>query len=203
MKKTPKYIPKTQKVYSWELSRRNFIKGGTALIILSQLQLLTNCTNSVVENSVLNEEQLDIVLFVQNFLFPKDNLGPSAKEINADLYLIWVLSDGRFLKEDKQYLLDGIKWVQETAEENFKLNYSKLTTIQKNELLVQVSQKSWGENWLSYMLTFIIEAMVSDPVYGFNKNGVGVKWLSHEYGVPRPDKTTKYPEIFNTVLKNG
>ena len=202
MKKSSKYIPKETTIRSWELSRRSFVKGSIALALLSQLRLLESCTKDFVENNVLNKKQYKIILIVQNILFPKGDYGPSAKEINAHLYLIWVLSDALVLEEDKKYLKDGIKWVQETAQENFKKDFLTLNTKEQEKLISQTAQTSWGENWLSYIMSFIIEAMVSDPIYQFN-NGVGVSWLNHVYGLPRPTKSTKYPEIFKTVAKNG
>ena len=202
MKNTSKYIVKPSQLKSWELSRRSFIKGTTALVLLSQLQLLDSCTKDFVENNVLNEQQYKILVSVQNFLFPKGEYGPSAKEINAHLYLIWVLSDEFVLKDDKKYLIDGLQWIQETAQEDYNTDYLNLTFTEKEQLISNVSQKTWGENWLSYMLSYIIEAMVSDPIYGF-QNGVGVAWLNHQYGLPRPTKSTKYPKIFKTIAKNG
>ncbi len=202
IKSTPKYIPKTDKIKTWELSRRNFIKGSLALAALSQLQLLASCTADFVENTILNKEEYQLLLSVQNILFPKDSVGPSAKEINAHLYFIWTLSDEKILKSDKKYALDGIRWIQETAQEDYQTNYLKLSNKQQKELIKNVSEKKWGENWLSYMMTFILETMVSDPIYGFNKNRIGVKWLAHQYGLPRPNVKTKYPEIFKTIAKN-
>jgi gluconate 2-dehydrogenase gamma chain len=52
------------------------------------------------------------------------------------------------------------------------------------------------------MLTFIFEAMISDPIYGFNKDEIGQKWLQHNAGFPRPTKKTRYDEIFNRVKTN-
>ena len=202
MKNSSKYIVKPSQIKSWELSRRSFIKGTTALVLLSQLQLLDSCTKDFVENNVLDEQQYKILVSIQNILFPKGEFGPSAKEINAHLYLIWVLSDEFVLKDDKKYLVDGLQWIQETAQEDYYKDYLNLSDKEKEQLISNVSQKTWGENWLSYMLSYVIEAMVSDPIYGF-QNGVGVKWLNHQYGLPRPTKSTKYPEILKTIANNG
>ena len=45
--------------------------------------------------------------------------------------------------------------------------------------------------------------MISDPIYGFNTNESGRKWLEHEAGYPRPTKETMYDEIFITVQQNS
>lgn len=202
-KSSKKHIPKPEKIQSWELSRRNFIKGTVALSILSQLSILESCTKDFVANDVLNKEQFKIIKIVQNILFPKGGFGPSASDFNAHLYLIWVLQDPLIMQDDKQYILNGIKWIKETAQEEHQKSFLKLNDKEQEKLIQFIASKNWGEGWLSYMLSLIIEAMVSDPIYGFNKNGIGVKWLQHQYGLPRPNQETKYPEIFKTVAKNG
>jgi len=203
IKSNSKYIPKPRKIQSWEISRRNFIKSSVALAILSQLSVLESCTKDFVENSVLNKKQFKTLFIVQNILFPEGGYGPAAKDFNAHLYLIWVLQDPNILEEDKQYVLDGIKWVHETAQEECQQDFLQLNSAKQEALVQLIATKNWGENWLSYMLTLIVEAMVSDPIYGFNTNAIGVKWLEHQYGIPRPNNQTKYPEIFKTVAKNG
>lgn len=202
MKKEQKYIPKSGKIKQWEFSRRSFIKGSLALATLSQLQLLASCTDGFIENNVLNKTQFKTLEIIQNILFPKGEFGSSAKDINAHLYIIWLLFDENMDKEDKKYALDGIKWVQETAQEQQSKDFLKLTFEEQKDLIKFISQTKWGENWLSYMMTIIVEAMVSDPVYGFNKESDGIDWLSHKYGLPRPSRATKYPEIFKTIANN-
>jgi gluconate 2-dehydrogenase gamma chain len=197
-----KYHPKTEKIKRWTFSRRNFIKGSIALSILSQIPINTSCKQDYIQNNVLSKEQYKTIIIVQNILFPEGGYGPSAKDFNAHLYIIWILQDPYILKEDKDYILDGIRWVQETAQEEFQQNFLSLKPNEQQKLIKHISTKSWGENWLSYIMTLIIEAMVSDPIYGLNKNSIGVKWLDHQYGIPQPNKQTKYPTIFKTIAKN-
>ncbi|HFS66864.1 MAG TPA: gluconate 2-dehydrogenase subunit 3 family protein [Flavobacteriia bacterium] len=200
---TRKYTPRPEKIKSWNLSRRNFIRGTAAMAILSQLSILESCTKDFVENTVFDKQQFQLIQIVQNILFPKGGYGPGATDFKAHLYLIWVMQDPLIYPEDKQYILNGIKWIQETAQEEKQKNFLRLTVKEQQDLIGFIAGKKWGEGWLSYMLTLIIEAMVSDPIYGFNTDAVGVKWLHHQYGVPRPTLKTKYPDIFKTVAKNG
>ena len=46
-------------------------------------------------------------------------------------------------------------------------------------------------NWLSLLLTYLLEALLADPVYGGNPGGIGWQWLAHQPGFPTPpaDKT--------------
>jgi hypothetical protein len=199
-----KTIPKSIKNFtSWEVSRRSFIKNALAIGALSQMTLLQSCINEDKDtNLILSKKQMAIAISIQNIVFPKDELSPGAIDFNADKYLLWVLSDTRLDPDENQYIIDGINWVNETAEEEMKNGFLNLSKKEQVQLIHVVSQKSWGESWLSVMLTFIFEAMISDPIYGFNKDAVGWKWLDHQVGLPRPTKTLQYPEILDTVRKN-
>jgi gluconate 2-dehydrogenase gamma chain len=198
-----KIIPKSIKEFtSWQYSRRDFVKSTLALSVLSQLALLQSCTNKAESNSILSEKQLDIVITVQNILFPKDKNGPGAINFNAHKYLEWVLADKRIDPDENQYIINGLKWLNETAEEEHSKKFLKLTKKEQVDLIHTISRISWGESWLSVMLTLIIEAMISDPIYGFNTNEIGRKWLEHQAGFPKPTKETMYDTIFKTILNN-
>jgi gluconate 2-dehydrogenase gamma chain len=117
----------------------------------------------------------------------------------ADKYLLWVLSDERMDPEEKEYIINGIGWVDETAEENFSKNFVKLTQAEREKLIGDVSKETWGRSWLGVILTFIFEALLSDPQYGGNTDEIGWDWLHHNPGQPRPTKKLLYPQIFETV----
>jgi len=197
-------IPRTIKEYSkWEISRRNFIKNSLAIGALSQMTLLQSCINNETEKTaILNKNQLHIAVAVQNIIFPKDINGPGAIDFNADKYLLWVLSDRRIPKDEKDYIIKGLKWVDETAQEEESKKFLKLSKKEQVHLIHTISKTGWGESWLSVMLTFVFEAMISDPIYGFNKNEIGRKWLGHVAGYPIPTKENMYDAIFETVANN-
>jgi hypothetical protein len=188
---------------SWEVSRRNFIRNTLVLGAMSQLGFLQSCTNSLSDtNSIINNKQLNILIAVQNILFPKDKNGPGAIDFNAHKYVLWVLADSRLDPDENQYIIKGLKWVNETSQEEKNKQFLKLSKKEQVKLIHIISKTGWGESWLSVMLTFIFEAMISDPIYGFNENEVGRKWLEHYAGHPRPTKETRYDEIFERVINN-
>lgn len=200
MKNTNKNIPRTIKeTKNWQVSRRNFIKNSLAIGALMQMSVLQSCINTEQDTHILSKKQMAIAVAVQNILFPKDKNGPGAIDFNADKYLLWVLSDKRIPKDENQYIINGLKWVDETAQEEMSENFLKLSKKEQVKLIHTVSKTSWGESWLSVMLTFIFEAMISDPIYGFNKDETGRKWLGHIAGYPRPTKENRYDEIFETL----
>ncbi len=195
-------IPKTIKEFTnWQISRRNFVKSTFALGALSQVGFLRSCTDQI-SNSILSAKQLDIIITVQNILFPKDKNGAGASDFNAHNYVLWVLNDKRIDPDENNYIIKGLKWVDETAEENYEKKFLKLSKKEQVKLIHFISNTNWGESWLSVMLTLIIEAMISDPIYGFNTDEIGRKWLEHEAGLPRPTADTMYDQIFITVTKD-
>ena len=52
--------------------------------------------------------------------------------------------------------------------------------------------------WLSTLITYTLEALLSDPLYGGNTNGIGWKWLGHDPGNPRPSADKIYGRLGRT-----
>jgi gluconate 2-dehydrogenase gamma chain len=198
-----KVTPKTiENRTAWKLSRNHFIKTLLAGGLLARIPLSKAMTRS--ENSLskfLTDDQLMIVESVQEILFPPDENGPGASEINASSYLKWVLSDEEMDQEEKNYILNGIGWVDETSEEVFSKQFLQLTQEEKEQLIKKISLEGWGESWLSVILTFIFEALLCDPQYGGNPDSIGWNWLSHNPGLPRPVEDLLFPKILTTVRK--
>lgn len=198
-----KYIPdKVKDIEEWKLSRRKFLGIGIlagTLVGLPSISVLSNVGN---DNGILSQKQFSILTSVQRILFPSDGNGPGAMDVMADNYMLWVLSDVRMDPEEKEYIIDGIGWVDETAEENFSKAFSSLTEPEKEEVIATISSENWGSSWLSVILTFIFEALLCNPQYGGNIDSIGWDWLQHNPGYPRPAVPLLYPEILTTVSSN-
>ncbi|MCK5781458.1 MAG: gluconate 2-dehydrogenase subunit 3 family protein [Flavobacteriales bacterium] len=189
---------------NWLQSRRKFVRNISFLAGASSLPwLLNSCTDDVGEFELttknFDSEQYYLLSKVHDVLFPKDQFGPGAAYFKTVEYLDWVLSDVNIDEEDKSYMLTGIKWMEESAKEEFSKEFSRLDEIEIHELISRVSKQNWGESWLSRNLTYIFEAQFSDVLYGSNINGEGWKWLSHYPGYPRPTADMIYDEIFATI----
>ncbi len=198
-----KTIPRHMKdQISWDISRRRFIKSIMAAGVFSQVSFLESCIAKQGDEEYLSTKQFVILTEVQNILFPKDDNGPGALDFNAQYYILWVLSDKRLDPEENQYIVNGIDWVEETALETHNKSFIELDKKEQVTLINKISETNWGESWLSVQLTFIFEAMISDPIYGFNKSAIGWQWLEHEAGYPRPTKALSYAQVFETVRKN-
>lgn len=119
---------------------------------------------------------------VQEQLFPKVKNYPSVKEFEATRYLKMVAYHDSFDKDDLDFILRG-------AEELQKNGYKTiLTQDEKEKILEEFKESRFGENWLSIMINYTLEALFCDPLYGGNKDEKGWKSFHHNAGKPRPVK---------------
>ncbi len=132
---------------------------------------------------------------VQRHLFPSETDSPGAKEINALGYLRFVVADSTLDKTDREFILQGTRWLEDISMKLEKTNFSALSNANKERLLRHIASSDAGENWLSTLLLYICEALLTDPVYGGNTNQTGWRWLQHTPGFPRPPQDKRYPEL--------
>ena len=188
-----------------QIQRRVFVKNILAVGLLSQVPFLKVFSSGSSANpyqsnpDLLNNQQIEIVRNVQQYLFPNDGNGPGAAQLNADEYLLWVLSDPKKDPADTKYIIDGIGWVEETADEEYAKPFHQLNASEKEELVDFIAKEAWGSSWMSIILTYIFEALIADPQYGGNVNESGWKWLNHYPGNPRPTENLLYGNILKTV----
>lgn len=156
-------------------NRRGFLRAGflsSAVFVMSGCKLFSVTTSR------------ETIAVVQNDLFPK------AKElgINTSSYITIILGHSRVTQEDKTFLKNGVKWLNERAVEMYQKTYTKLSASKRQEVLSDISKTQWGDNWIYTMMTYIFEAMLGDPIYGGNNKEAGWKWLEFSGGTPRPSK---------------
>lgn len=157
------------------ITRRVFIAStivaGTALALLPQGA-----------KTAIKIDLFKTLEAVQEVLFPKGLAAPSAIEFGATAYLANVSTHSSFLESDLNFLKHG---AQELMNE-----YNDFLTLgskEQDETLREfVDEHDVGQNWVSFILYFSIEALLSSPVYGGNKNESGWKWLNHKAGLPQP-----------------
>ncbi|XOV69217.1 MAG: gluconate 2-dehydrogenase subunit 3 family protein [Fluviicola sp.] len=182
----------------WLLSRKKFVKslllGGAAL----QLPWLAACEDrryNPGDTTPLSNHQFKVLQALQSTLFPSDGNGPGAYEVNADAYVLWVLRDDLLDPDENQYIIEKIEMFDAFAKDKLKYNFYDLNPREQSVIVEDLSKKAWGERFLSRMLTLIFEALLVDPQYGGNPDGIGWKWLDHDPGSPRPDEQHLYPTI--------
>lgn len=180
------------------MKRRDFLKGAS----LAALSLNTpgvRAMDSGVEQGasgkVLNQAQWATIEAVQDHLLPSEPEAPGSRDLNATAYLDSALADPGFDPEVKGFLLKGIGWLEEIAHAQEALPFHQLDLGKREDLLRQIAGSGAGERWLSNLITYCMEAMLADPLYGGNPNGIGWKWLSHDPGRPRPTPDKIYGRL--------
>ena len=154
-------------------SRRTFLKTSflsTLVMVISRNELFATVT------------PLQTLAVVQEDLFPRQMI----KQSNAFSYVSVIFKHSRVSAEDKQFLRNGTKWLNEEAVNTYKKVYTKLSSKERQNILEIIAKESWGESWIKTVLGYIMEATLGDPIYGVNTNESGWKWLNHESGLPRP-----------------
>ncbi len=159
------------------MTRRVFIAStllaGTALTLLPQG-----------EKTHIRVEPFKVIETVQKVLFPKGLKAPSASEFGATNYLATVTTHSSFWKDDLKFLIFGTELLMKEEPTFLSMNSEK----QDKALRDFVNNSSKGENWVSLLLFYTLEALFSDPIYGGNKNELGWKWTQHHTGQPQPKK---------------
>ena len=177
------------------LNRRAFLKTASALTLLAGLPACKPkapdeakvAEPNIDSSSLFNPAEIASLDAVYLQLFPADGNGPSAQDINMLEYLQWALSDSQNIEDgDPTFIKKGIGWLEQLAEQTQGEKFVKLAGDTQDKLLKQIAQSNAGENWLSLLLYYLTEALLLDPVYGGNPNGIGWQWLEHQSGFPAP-----------------
>jgi gluconate 2-dehydrogenase gamma chain len=173
------------------LSRRRFLlsAAGGSVAVLFPLAVIGASTGAA---SLDDASRWQLIGAVQSHLFPSEPTAPGAREINALAYLRSVVRDSSLEAEHRSFVLRGADWVAEQALTLEQTSFVELDEAQREHVLRQVAATGPGENWLSTLLTYLFEALLTDPVYGGNPEGIGWKWLGHTPGFPRPSPDKRY-----------
>jgi len=130
----------------------------------------------------INIAPFKVIQAVQETFFPKGLNAPSALEFGATQYLLNVSSHSSFVKSDLKFLLYGADLFI-----NSENNFLTMNIKERDKALRDfVNSSSKAENWASLLLFYTLEALLSDPIYGGNRNELGWKWLKHNTGQPQP-----------------
>jgi gluconate 2-dehydrogenase gamma chain len=123
---------------------------------------------------------------VQQHLFPATDDAPGASDIGALRYLHNAMENPDADGEDRTFIFDGVGWLNELTKAKYQRSFVALDEQQRETVLREIEESRAGRNWLSLLLTYVLEALLADPVYGGNPQGIGWRWLEHQPGFPRP-----------------
>ena len=154
-------------------SRRNFLKAG---FLSSAVFLMDGCNLFGVTTPMQTLEVMHKDLF------------PHAQElgIKTTPYMQIVFHHSRISDEDKTFLKNGVKWLNEESITQYKQEYTKLSSQQRQDILTTITKTEWGESFVYDVMNYMFEAMLGDPVYGGNNHEAGWKWLQFQGGKPSP-----------------
>lgn len=184
---------------SWQaspVSRRQFVQNMSIL----SAGLLFPATNMAAtkphEIPPSDQAPWPTIAAVQEKLFPAEPDSPGASDINAAAYLKNLIDEPGFDRDQREFILNGPTWLNELANNEHGKAFPQLIPDQQVQLLQRIAQSNAGENWLSLLLLYIFEALLSAPVYGGNPNGIGWRWLEHNPGFPQPTIVNTYKKLW-------
>lgn len=135
------------------------------------------------------------IAIVQNHLFPSEPDAPGSVEINSLTYLHDFLSNPSTDPADVEFILSGTHLLQTFSQKNSKNNRASFTDLsveERENVLRQFEKLPEGRRWLVNILNYLLEALLTDPVYGGNPGGIGWQWLEHRAGEPHPPANKRY-----------
>ena len=172
------------------ISRRQFLSVlavATAAYPLSGLAINSKKISLV----KMHKEPWLTLSSVQEHLFPKGT-SIGEKDIHALEYLQVTMKTPDFDGVEKKLLHNGVSWLNDLSEKQYAKKFNQLDHDSKEKILRRIENSSAGERWLSTLLTYLVEALLTDPIYGGNPKGIGWQWLEHIPGFPRPPENKKY-----------
>jgi len=183
---------------SWQanpVSRRRFIQGMSALSAGMLLPVSTQSKTQTRSTTMPQQTPWPTIAAVQEQLFPAEADSPGANDINAASYLKNMLEDAEHDEDERDFILNGPSWLNDLAKTEFKKPFTQLDASQRELLLQRIALTNAGENWLSLLLVYIFEALLSSPIYGGNPDGIGWRWLEHNPGFPQPTSNNSYMKL--------
>ncbi len=180
-----------------KIDRRSFLSKISALLAMTSFPLVIGADGTAGDSHKTGPLTEPWITFatVQNHLFPTTADAPGAKEINATAYLRRILAEAHTDPDDKKFIRNGVDWLNDIAKDKHNRTFHELTETQRETVLRQIEKSGPGDRWLSLILLYIFEALLSAPVYGGNPDGVGWTWLGHKPGFPLPPANKTYSSL--------
>jgi len=183
------------------ISRREFITRLTVLGSLAvsypaaALERLRSKAISANEQAWLDQDPWKTIAAVQQHLFPATPDSPGAGDFQAIVYLRNSIENPAADGEDKDFIFNGVGWLNDLSRERYQRPFTAFDESERETVLRQIEQSKAGRNWLSLLLTYLLEALLADPVYGGNPAGIGWKWLQHQPGYPTPPEDKSWYKL--------
>lgn len=171
------------------LDRREFIATLAALGLLARSGATMAMPAVVPDASApawMANEPWPTLNAVMAHLLPAGEGVPGAEQIHAIIYLHNTLTTPGADDGQRERMFAGAERVSALAQADYGKRFQVLDGEQREAVLRKLEGQSGGQRWLSWLLNFVLEALLADPVYGGNPDGIGWTWLQHQPGYPRP-----------------
>lgn len=179
-----------------KVSRRSALKSaaGAAIIGAMPFRSWSATTDEKYSRALAIDPWLTLNAVLAHML-PESATGPSASDIQATQYLYNVVVQQPTDNAEIEFIYNGVGWLNGFSKSQVQKKFVLLTFEEKEKILKAISKSRAGENWLSNLVGYIFEAMLSPPSYGGNPNGIGWQWLDHQAGFPLPPEGKRYYEL--------
>lgn len=181
---------------SGDLERRDFMRQMAALLVCGGLPPGLAAGGDPGPGGASVEAVFwPTISAVQEHLWPTRADTPATDDFNAREYLAAVLLDPMVETGERRFISNGVAPLDGFAQSQFKRAFFDLETNEREALLRKIEMNPVGRYWLSLIIYYLFEALLSDPAYGGNSDAIGWRWLEHQSGFPRPP--TPYPYTDN------
>ena len=180
------------------MKRRRFLRWGAGGLLLGGSGLVSGAAwvpdfSAIrLEATGLNARQWALIAAVQDHLLPSEKNAPGAVDVNATAWLQWVLCDPSVEDEQRQFFRKGAEELERLGRKLHGKVFQALSAADREALLRRYEARAGGRDWLRELLYYIMEALLTDPVYGGNPREIGWKWLGHRPGYKRPPADKRY-----------
>lgn len=140
------------------------------------------------------DDKWQTVSALLDHLLPSSEDFPGATEIHALNYFQKKFQRPLEDPSDEDFLFRGIGWLTKIADNSYKSRFIDMPFDQKEALIKKIAATGTGENWLAMIINNLIEALLTDPVYGGNTDSKGWQAIGHIPGYPHSPEGKRFYE---------
>ena len=130
----------------------------------------------------LSKNAYELIAAVQRHMFPEATGIPSAVSFGATQFLVEAIIHPLYDKDMRKYVIEGAEELQSRTKQKF-LSFDEQ---EREESLRAYEKTAYGSGWLDRIMLLSLEGLLSDPIYGGNREKSGWKAVGTAGGDPEP-----------------